>query len=553
MGKHFTSIVLLVLAAALTAAAQGHLSERVYVSTDRDVYVAGDEVFLSAFCLDMTAGGLSGGSSVAYVEVISAEGPVQTAKIALSKGRGGGFIRLDNTIPTGQYKLVAYTAQCFNEVGYDFEEGAKVLSIINPFTTARSSSGVEVLSDEEYEALPSPSHTSAGSVAMEDDGRLILTNRSDKAVTMSVSIRHDDGLVVPQGPDPVSFASGATRGTSFTSDRLMDFEGEVIRTRLVAEDTVFNWANGVLAYLSVPGRKADFYVSRLDSDGSATFFTHNIYGDNDIVLEIGYSASPCHLEVVSPFAGVKATGLPALPLSPGLAGRIRDRSVAMQVHAAAGADSLYEVPALPQDFLFPADSVEYILDDYTRFPLMEELFVEFIGKAHVGRNGRERSLVMSLNDSFKPSAASTLPSLVLLDGVPVTDQNAILDYDPLLVERIVLYPHTFYIGGWPFSGVINFCTYKHDLPSFAFRDNARIVGFQGVSYPVIVRHPDSEAGIPDLRRTILWCPEVELAPGESRSLEYTLPSYEGRFEAVAEGFDAAGNPQYVRTVVGDDQ
>ena len=40
------------LAALFTAAAQDHLSERVYVSTDRDVYVAGDEMFLSAFCLD---------------------------------------------------------------------------------------------------------------------------------------------------------------------------------------------------------------------------------------------------------------------------------------------------------------------------------------------------------------------------------------------------------------------------------------------------------------------------------------------------------------------
>ena len=535
--------------AAVQAAAQDHLSERVYVSTDRDVYVAGDEVFLSAFCLDMGTGRLSGYSSVAYIEVISPEGPVQTAKIALSDGRGGGFFRLDNTIPTGQYKMVAYTAQCFNEDGYDFEEGARVLSIINPFTSARSSAGVEVLSDEDYAALVSPERPSAGSLRFGTDGLLTITNDSDKPVTLSVSVHHDDGLVSPSVSDPVSFLAGATRGSSFTNRRTIDFEGEVIRTRAIGSDDVLENVSGASTYLSVPGRAYDFYVSRIDKDGLATFFTHNLYGDRDIVLEINSSVSPCHLELVSPFAEVKATGLPVLPLSPGLAERITSRSIAMQVHQAAKADSLYEIPPLPGDFLFAADSVVYILDDYTRFPLMEELFVEFIVGARVDRSGKDRKLVVSLNDTFRPANPSNMPSLVLLDGVPVTDQNDILDYDPLLVERIVIYPHTVYVGGWPYSGVVSFTTYKRNLPSFNFRENARIVEYQGVSYPVSVRQPDSEAGVPDLRRTLLWIPLLELAPGESKVLEYATPAYDGRFEAVAEGFDAEGKPQSLHVLL----
>ncbi|MBO4924161.1 MAG: hypothetical protein J5382_08560, partial [Bacteroidales bacterium] len=122
--KRTATIILLLFSAVLVCAAQGHLSERVYVSTDRDVYVAGDEVFLSAFCFDMNTGKLSGFSRTAYLEVVSPDGPVQTAKLALEGGRGGGVIRLHNTIPTGNYQLVAYTAQCFNEEGYDFSENA---------------------------------------------------------------------------------------------------------------------------------------------------------------------------------------------------------------------------------------------------------------------------------------------------------------------------------------------------------------------------------------------------------------------------------------------
>ena len=531
------------LAALFTAAAQDHLSERVYVSTDRDIYVAGDEMFLSAFCLDMSTGRLSGYSSVAYIEIISPDGPVQTAKIALSEGRGGGYVRLDNSIPTGQYEMVAYTAQCFNEDGYDFEEGARMLSIINPFTDARSSSGVQILTDEEYAGLEIPVRASYGSLKLDRNGPLTITNTSDKPVTLSVSIYNDDGLVAPAASDPASFLSGATRGTSFSKRRTIDFEGEVIRTRTSGPEEVLENLNGASAYLSVPGRSSDFYFTRIDEDGIATFFTRNIFGDIEMVLDIGTPLTPCHLEVIPPFAEVKASGLPALPLSPGLADRISARSVSMQVRQAAHADSLFERLPVPEDVLFAADSVEYILDDYTRFPLMEELFIEFINKARVSKVDNTRRLAVSLNDTFRPSTVSQLSSLTLLDGVPVTDQNAILEYDPLLVERIVVYPHTVYLGGWPFAGVVSFVTYKHDLPSFTFGENARIIEYQGVSIPVSVRLPDTELGIPDLRQTLLWIPVLELAPGESRVLEYAAPSYEGSFEVVAEGFDAEGNPQ----------
>ena len=536
-------IILLALAASLAAVAQDHLSERVYLSTDRDVYVAGDEMFLSAFCLDMSTGRLSGYSSVAYIEIISPEGPVQTAKIALSDGRGGGYVRLDNAIPTGQYEMVAYTAQCFNEDGYDFEEGARTLSIINPFTDARSSAGVEILTDEEYAGLESPTRPSYGSLRLDRNGPLAITNASDKPVTLSVSIYNDDGLVAPDTSDPASFLAGATRGTSFTNRRIIDFEGEVIRTRTSGPEDVLKNLPGASAYLSVPGRSSDFYFTRINEDGIANFFTRNIFGDAEVVLDLGTALSPCHLEIIPPFAEVKASGLSALPLSPGLADRITARSVSMQVRQAAHADSLFERQPVPEDVLFAADSVEYILDDYTRFPLMEELFIEFINKARISRSDNVRKLVVMLNDTFRPSTASQLSSLTLLDGVPVTDQNAILEYDPLLVERIVVYPHTVYLGGWPFAGVLSFVTYKHDLPSFTFGENTRIVEYQGVSSPVSVRLPDTELGIPDLRQTLLWIPVLELAPGESRVLEYAAPSYEGSFEVVAEGFDAEGNPQ----------
>ena len=61
--------------------------ERVYISTDKEVYVAGDAVWLSAWCLDAGNGRLSDFSKIAYVELHSLTGMVQTAKVALALRR----------------------------------------------------------------------------------------------------------------------------------------------------------------------------------------------------------------------------------------------------------------------------------------------------------------------------------------------------------------------------------------------------------------------------------------------------------------------------------
>ena len=543
--KRLLTIIFLLASALLVCRAQDAVPERVYISTDRDVYVAGDDMFVSAFCLNTAAGCRSDLSRVAYLEIISADGPVQTGKIALLNGRGGGMLKIQNTIPTGNYKIVAYTSQCFNEEGYDFEEGFRTISIINPFTTDRSGSGVEILDADAYASLSSAALPAAGSLRAEmADGRLTLTNMSSEPVSLSVSLFNDDGIVSPNSSNPVTFRDGATCGTAFSDIRTPDYEGEIVRTRVRGTED-FSTIAGNNAFLSIPGRVSDMYSTKVTDRGEAVFYTRNIFGDEEAFIEISSPGIDCHLDIESPFRSVKATGLEAMPLSASLEQRILDRSVAMQVRKAAGADSLYERLDIPEDPFLDADRIEYILDDYTRFPLMEELFIEFIHQIRVLKSGKVRNLVVFVQDSHRPSALSNIPALVLLDGVPVLDHAKIFDYDPLLVEKVIIYPHYYNLGPWSYSGIINFVTYKRNMPSYSFGDNVRVVNWQGESFPVAAYLPDGSKDHPDLRQTILWHPLVDIGPGESRVLHYALPSYDGRFILEVEGFDAKGAPQYL--------
>ena len=103
-------VSILALAAAVPALAQRQ-AERTYISTDKDVYVAGERIWCSAFCVDPATGQLSSVSGVAYLELHSAAGMAASARIALLGGRGAGSVDLPAALPTGNYRLIAYTAQ----------------------------------------------------------------------------------------------------------------------------------------------------------------------------------------------------------------------------------------------------------------------------------------------------------------------------------------------------------------------------------------------------------------------------------------------------------
>ena len=104
MMNRYRFLLILSLLAAVSPALRGQeerLRERVYVSTDREVYVAGDAVWMSAYCVDAVSGRLSTFSKTAYVEIHSPSGMVQTAKLALEGGRGAGRLTRPNTLLTG--------------------------------------------------------------------------------------------------------------------------------------------------------------------------------------------------------------------------------------------------------------------------------------------------------------------------------------------------------------------------------------------------------------------------------------------------------------------
>lgn len=545
-------ITLFFLLFLLPLSARERIRERVYIATDREVYVAGDAVWMSAWCLDASTGKLSTFSKTAYVEIHSASGMVQTGKIALAGGRGAGRLYLPSTLPTGPYRLFAYTKLGASEEGFNPLTGARTLAVFNTFSAERVPGGVEVVTE-----LPEASAVSSvGSLQLasadapvSDHTRIILSNPGTETVNFALSVYHDDGIPAPEGAHMADFireVHALPAATGFDRSVIPEYEGEILRARVSGTDAAgLKAVTSKYAFISSFGSGDNIYTDLIDDKGNVTLFTSNIYGDQDVFMEIENvdRNNICHLELVSPFLDLPAGTFEPLPLHPDWASALELRGLGMQLEKNFDADTLYTALPARMHLLFDERNCHrYILDDYTRFPLMEETFIELIPAVRVRNVGKKREIQVWTVNSQGGYVFQNGLSLVLMDGVPVLDHEKVLAYDPMLVKQIDIYTDTYFFGARSFSGIVNFVTYKGTLPSMEFADNVRIVDFQGCSLPMAYTCAGVGRDYPDYRQTLYWHPMLTLAPGERMEVECKTPVYGGHFQVIAEGLTASCTP-----------
>ena len=514
----------LMLAAGFSAAAG--LVERTYVCTDRHSYVAGEDVFCSVFCFDGGSGSLSDFSSVAYVELISPEGSAVRVKMALQDGRGAGRLRLPSTLPTGNYRLIAYTALNRNEEDMDYFRGSRVISVYNTLSASRQDSvvpdGDAATAAVEGTGRPYGAAAPAGLVMERRGDSLFLRNSGTECLDFCLSLSISDALPDPEGPGLADFleARSGDRATLRTDAELSipEYEGEIVSIRVPA------MYSGVTAVLSGPGLRNDIYSSTVDSTGLVSFYTGNIYGDRDLVFELNSRDvnDDFSLEVLSPFASpeLDRDGVPELHLNGSVAEDLKRRSVAMQISRHFGIDEYMDSLQLRPDLLFKGGAMTvYEMDDYTRFPTMRETIVEYVREVHIRRQDGEPVLKVVPGKSFE-SYSSMLGgnALVLVDGVPVSEHGRVLDLNPALLRRICIYPYDVSTGSCIYSGVVNFISFRGDMAGLQFPGRVRILDFHGVTFPVTVGAAKEDSLSPDYRYTRMWQPLLHLEAGEELEL-----------------------------------
>ncbi|MDB5124772.1 MAG: hypothetical protein JWP94_2901 [Mucilaginibacter sp.] len=110
---------------------QTALVEKIFVHTDKNVYLPGEIVWFKVYCVDGNDHKPLNLSKVGYIEVLdNNQNPVIQAKILLKNGTGSGSLYIPVSVNNGNYKLRVYTNWMKN-FGPEFYF-EKTITLVNP-------------------------------------------------------------------------------------------------------------------------------------------------------------------------------------------------------------------------------------------------------------------------------------------------------------------------------------------------------------------------------------------------------------------------------------
>ncbi|WP_224999998.1 hypothetical protein [Cesiribacter sp. SM1] len=326
-----------------------------------------------------------------------------------------------------------------------------------------------------------------------------------------------------------------------------EYEGHIIRAVVTSKETGAP-AAGVTTYLSVPGKLVQFYVSSTNEQGEALFITEQLYGLNDVILQNRPDqAGLYNIEISSPYA----TQYSAVPPAPFIIPeqyqeQLRLRHVQMQAQNTYWQEERNQLvaPRLDSAAFYRTPSKTYLLDNFTRFPTMEEVMREYVYEVRVRKQGGKfnfKLLDPNIRDYFEN------PPLVLLDGVPVTDTDKIIEYNPLKVEKLEVVTDRFFKGkDIMYDGIVSYTTYKGNLEGFPLNADLKQLDYDGLQLQREFYSPSYEtqqqisSRKPDFRNLLHWSPQIVTGKDGKSSLSFYTSDLKGKFIVVVQGITPTG-------------
>jgi hypothetical protein len=582
--------------------------EKIFVHTDREIYIAGENLWFKVYLLDAQSGRPTSTSNLAYVEILNSENrPVMQKRIILEEGCGPGEAVLPDTLSSGSYLLRAYTGAMKNFMPDGcFMKRIKIYNALrteaypgstgsgeytdgvpaaNTGTDARQEMGRPAASEDtparhnddrptstseirtpQYSDIPAAGKVQVDMTAPNSCGTrekvtlefdfTDIGSASAVPARLSLTVAPATGT---HGPDIADVVTQVSPGKSMPAGTPgYDFEKEYhfIHGRLFNRNTQMP-DSGKYLFLSIPGKNAVFFYSRTDADGRFSFSVpadrvireliiqpEVVNPDNTIRIESSFSGE---YPASGPVSGIPPPGSPKL---------VSLMKVNYQVNR------IYETEnAIPPPELQPAEKtvksfygfpdISLDLDDFIRLPVMTEVFYELV--PGVTLREKRAGYEITVADPYY-DVVYEQPPITFIDGVVVSDPAVIAAFDPDHVERIDVIRDRYVVGDYLFFGLVNVITYDGDYSRVSLPDHAVRLPYR-VADPVrLFSSPDYSTAeskrdrTPDFRNTLCWEPSVTPSADGKYRVEFWSSDVPGDYEINLQGITGDGNPVSFRKV-----
>lgn len=336
---------------------------------------------------------------------------------------------------------------------------------------------------------------------------------------------------------------------------LPEYEGHFIQA-VVTDMESGAPVEGIPSFMSVPGKLVQFYASKSNEEGVLRFITEQLYGTNQLIFQNPFTESKSTITVSNPFSE-NFSGFSPVPfsMSEAYSDEIRLRHIHMQAENTYWREERNRLiaPDLDSVAFFGAPDKAYLLDDFTRFPTMEEVMREYVYEVRVRKqNGK---FVFKLLNPVLQTLFSD-PPLVLLDGVPVFDINKIMEYNPLKVEKLEIVYEGYILGrGMVYDGILSYTTYKGNLEGYAIDSELMNLKYEGLQLerefytPTYGPEAENTSRKPDFRHLLHWAPDVNSSDDGQQQLSFYTSDLKGKFIIVVQGVTPQGDAGVTTTLM----
>lgn len=385
--------------------------------TDRTWYLAGEPMQVSV---------TADSALIAYAELCDTYGLAAGALIRLHGGKGTGTIELPPNLHSGYYVLSVYTrnnAQVANQF----------VAVVNPLRKSK-----------------------------DDDIEWVLSDRS----WASPAAEQIDGMMVDEKTDLVSIKNVDVPET----------EGHVIKARIknVYEGQTFS-ASDICPSISIVGKQIHYFEGKMVNDSIAVFYTYGIQGKQPLVLSaLSSTGVSLPVEIISPFATLLPKKLPHLVFHYKRS-EVETRSLDMQRYQR----NLAKATVVPLEYDETAfgtkPDLSYNLDEYRQFLTVREVLLEYVNCVSKKKiNGVQQLIVHKENELYN----TLLPSLVLIDGMPVFNTEQLLSYDARRIHYINIYNGQYTFGNGVYNGILSFISRSGQLTNYPTEPNVQYLVYE---------------------------------------------------------------------------
>ncbi len=513
--------------------------ERLWLHTNNTSFFPSEYLYFNIYTLNTSTHKASDLSKVAYVRLVSSNGTNALEKrVSLNNGFGQGDLFIPPTLKTGSYQIQAYTAWMLNAPESIFTQE---VFIINPYTNAK----VTAVNTEESTSNTQPiKQNEFNSIAIEvtkqykkrDSIDLLIKTINEANLSSfpySISVRKIDRI-----PHPIRNQIWNSTSKQHTSIKdsvwLPEHRGGTIRAQVNSD--YFDTNSAVISQ-----RGTDRLVLRLTEENANTISIQSPKANSDFSVLIQDQGN-YSIEDLIKFNSLPKPKKQTYPSSfksidQHFKTAIIKRSLYNQIENSYfefKPDSIVLNPNT--SFLNSLSSVEYNLNEYTRFATLKETIREIIPEVSVTTiQGKEVIRVKQIR--MMPRFEN---ALLLVDGIVFANTQQLFDIAATMIDKIRVYTEPFVLGGKTFAGALIMTGNDPEAPYFNKAVNVPQTHLTESPKSYFNQLHKSYSNLPDYRTQLYWNPR--LSPSGFQNIQLFSSDINGRFEVRVQGLDSNLKP-----------